>query len=81
VLGARQGDLAQPEREVATLGDDLLSRWARAPGPVDRADWQRAEHSDARWVWIAVLALLVVEQWVRLRAQVSEDRGIHDAAA
>jgi hypothetical protein len=66
-LAARQGPLASPEAEVLRTPQATLTAWSRAPGPVDRDAWRRAERSDARWLWLVVFVLLIVEQWLRSR--------------
>jgi hypothetical protein len=54
------------EREPLPLPDDLLQRWQREP--VLSAPGGRDETSpDGRWLWLAALALLGVEEWLRRR--------------
>jgi hypothetical protein len=59
---------AWSELETDVLPDEMLRQWMRqptAPGPVggDRT----SPHS--RWVWLAVLLLLGVEEWLRRRGR------------
>jgi hypothetical protein len=64
VLTARLDPRAYAEHEVARVDVTAL---ARTPGPVGRDAWRTADSSDARWVWLAALILLGVEQWLRSR--------------
>jgi hypothetical protein len=81
VLSARHGSLAKPEDEVRQIDRGALSAWARPAVDVPSGAWRRAETSDARWCWLAVLMLLALEQWVRRGARPSEQMEHRDAAA
>ena len=80
-LVARQGPVSSPEADVLRIPQTTLTAWSRPPGPVDRDAWRRAERSDARWLWLVVLALLIVEQWLRSRpAAIPAERETRAAA-
>jgi hypothetical protein len=79
-LAARYGSLAQPEAEVSRVSGAMLRAWSRTPAPVEQDAWRRADSSDARWCWLAALALLGVEQWLRSRP-VRERKGREARAA
>jgi hypothetical protein len=80
-LAARQGSLASPEAEVLRTPRPTLAAWSRPPGPVDRAAWRHADRSDARWLWLVVVVLLMVEQWLRTRpVAISVERETRAAA-
>ena len=64
-LTARLDPRRYAEHEVARADVTAL---ARQPGSVTRHAWRTADSSDARWVWLAALMLLGVEQWLRNRA-------------
>ncbi len=64
-LVARYGPVEQDEKEVLTTPAGTLSSWTRAPEPAGASAWRNAEKSDARWLWLAALVLLGVEQWLR----------------
>jgi hypothetical protein len=66
-LTARQGSTALPEQEILRIPRAVLTAWSRPPGAVEQDAWRRAEQSDARWLWLAVLALLPIERWLRSR--------------
>jgi hypothetical protein len=54
-----------PEAEVRTIPDSALAAWTRqAPEPsIDTL--RNIEDSDRRWLWAGVLAVLLVETWLR----------------
>ena len=68
VLNARIDPSAYDEHEVARVDEALLVALSRPPGPVSLEAWRTSEASDARWAWLAALALLGVEQWLRGRS-------------
>ena len=53
------------ELEPATMSNDQLARWQRAPADVAASDAATSDESDGRWLWVAVLALLALETWMR----------------
>ena len=55
------------EHEVARIDAATMSADSRSPAPVSRDAWRNAESTDARWLWLVVLAMLGVEQWLRDR--------------
>ena len=67
-LNARLDPKVMAEREPARIPADVLAKWTRAPGPPGDEAWPRSRDSDGRWLWLAVLALMGLETWVR-RAQ------------
>jgi hypothetical protein len=67
LLRARVAPAPYAEHEVARLDDTTMKALSRAPGPVSRDAWRHAESTDGRWLWLAVLVVLGVEQWLRDR--------------
>ena len=55
---------AGPPVEPWVISREQLDRWSRAPGPPDAAA-QPEDAGDRRWLWVAALLLLGVEQWLR----------------
>jgi hypothetical protein len=80
-LAARQGSVAIPEAEVLRIPRAALTARSRPPGPVEHDAWRRASNSDARWFCVIVLALLVVEQWLRSRTLAVPNQKVTRAAA
>jgi hypothetical protein len=65
-LTARQGVARYAEREIARIDANVLTSLERLPGPVSGDAWRYADDTaDARWCWLGVIALLLVEQWLR----------------
>ena len=64
-LNARLDPRALAEREPARIPADVLAKWTRPPGPPGQDAWPRSRDSDGRWLWLAVLALMGLETWVR----------------
>jgi hypothetical protein len=72
-LNSRYGAVARPEHEVLSIPAETLLAWTRAPGPVDETAWRNSDASDARWLWVAALALLIAEQLMRSRTIARKD--------
>ena len=51
--------------EVLSIPESQLRAWSRQPAPVTAPRVDRVERDDRRGLWILVLALLVLETWVR----------------
>jgi hypothetical protein len=87
VLLTRGAASLREDKEVNRMSDADLARWQRPPGPVLPRTVPRAnlvetvDSNDSRWLWVAALALLAVEGWVRGRSgeQGSEDAGVQAA--
>jgi len=65
--------------EPSLISDDLLARWQRAPTAEPRPRHDSATDStegdsDARWLWIVVLALLGIESLMRRERRVATAR-------
>jgi hypothetical protein len=78
---ALSGAPAPGELDPTTLSADALRSWERAPAessPAQNRPLDDSGPSDGRWIWVVVLALLLVETWLRRRemvsAEASEDR-------
>ena len=67
VLRARIDPEPYAEREVARVDASTMTAVSRSPAPVSREAWRTAESTDARWLWLFVLVMLGVEQWLRDR--------------
>jgi hypothetical protein len=59
------------EQEVESIAPAVLETWTRAAGPVPDDRWRRAT-SDARWLWGAVLLVLLLETFARGRSRIRE---------
>ena len=70
-LNARLDREVLTERERARTSADALAAWTRAPGPPGEDAWPRSRDSDGRWLWLAVLALMGLETYVRRSRQAS----------
>jgi hypothetical protein len=87
VLLGRGAVSLRADKEVNRMSDADLARWQRPPGPVSPRTVPPAnlvetvDSNDSRWLWVASLALLAVEGWVRGRSgqQASEDAGVQAA--
>ena len=81
ILAIRPPLIADAEAEVSTLSDDELARWRRDASPVGRRANPGPDDSDARWLWLFALALLVVETMMRRApVRVAGREGHADAA-
>jgi hypothetical protein len=67
LLRARIEPEPYAEYEVARIDAATMNALSRSPAPVSRDAWRNAESTDARWLWLLVLVVLGVEQWVRDR--------------
>jgi hypothetical protein len=65
VLNARAGTSSHEAQEILRMPGDRLAAWSRPPGGVGRDGWRRVDRPDSRWLWLAVLALLAVERYLR----------------
>jgi hypothetical protein len=66
--------------EVVPIADAVLQRWSRPAAPVTAPRVDTVEQDDRRWLWLAALALLALETWIRRVPVVSgfgrtEERG------
>jgi hypothetical protein len=57
--------IEQPAQEIATIADEQLRQWGRAPGPAAPPRRETIDVDDRRWLWGAVLVLLAIESWLR----------------
>lgn len=82
---ARATSLARPSQwlEPSTMSDAALSGWQRAPSEENRTtkNGSETEDSDGRWLWIAALALLALETWLRRERRIAVQQMAHDRAA
>jgi len=64
--------------EPSLISDDVLARWQRAPTAAprsrDAATDSTEGDSDARWLWIVVLALLGIESLMRRERRIASAR-------
>jgi hypothetical protein len=85
---ARQAMSAAPsaaELEPATVSDDELTTWERPAAPVATSTRFRPSDengpSDARWLWVVALVLLLVEWRLRRRAMAAQAAPLERARA
>jgi hypothetical protein len=81
VLTARLDRAGYDEHEVGRLAAALVNALTRQPGSVTRDAWRTADSSDARWLWLAAIVLLGVEQWLRARSMRDRNQEAVRAAA
>lgn len=67
--------------EVIPIADPLLQRWSRPAAPVTAPRIETVERDDRRWLWLAVLALLLLEMWVRRARAIDEPRTVREEDA
>jgi hypothetical protein len=77
VLNASAEHPPAAELEPAHVSADRLRTWERPPGAVLMAN-NDAQASDARWFWVVVLVLLVVEWQIRNRTKSAHAVGPND---
>ena len=63
-LGPRR---PEADAEVLSIPDAQLAAWTQAPLPMPAPRPNTIDRDDRRWLWIAALALLALESWVRGR--------------
>jgi hypothetical protein len=51
--------------EVMPIAGNVLQQWSRPPAPVVSPRIETVDHDDRRWMWLAALFLLALEQWIR----------------
>jgi hypothetical protein len=51
--------------EVLPIADAVLQQWTRPAAPVTSPRIETVDQDDRRWLWLAVLGLLVLEMWMR----------------
>jgi hypothetical protein len=51
--------------EVVPIADSMLQQWSRPPAAVTTPRLDTVDRDDRRWLWASVLALLVLESWIR----------------
>jgi aerotolerance regulator-like protein len=51
--------------EIVPIPDDDLRAWSRPPALPETTRLRNVDEDDRRWLWIAVLALLAIETWMR----------------
>jgi len=65
VLVAGAGSISNDVQEILRTPADRLTAWSRPPQDVGRDAWRRSDRPDSRWFWMAALALLGMEQYLR----------------
>jgi hypothetical protein len=80
----RPPSIADREAEVTTVSDTELAGWRKDAAPVSAAPGGSfaglVSESDARWLWLAALALLGVEAWARRARERAGRLEVRDAA-
>jgi aerotolerance regulator-like protein len=64
-LMSRHGVARYGEREIARIDAQVATALERPAGRVRGDAWRYAEATDARWCWLAAVALLALEHWLR----------------
>jgi len=65
VLDAGQDPQQLSGQEIAHIPTENLEALGRPSPPADTSAWQRSDESDGRWFWLAALAWLGAEAWIR----------------
>jgi hypothetical protein len=65
ILDTRPDPRQLTAQEIAYLPSEKLQSWSRPAAPADTSAWQRSDDSDGRWFWLAAVALLGIESWIR----------------
>jgi hypothetical protein len=76
---ARAGDPSHPDQEILRTPPEILTARSRSAGAVEADAWRSAEGSDGRWLWLAAVILLGIEQTLRRPAS-RESVEVRDAA-
>ena len=79
LLRARAGDPSHPDQEILRTPPEILTARSRSAGAVEADAWRSAEGSDGRWLWLAAVILLGIEQTLRRPAS-RESVEVRDAA-
>ena len=79
LLGARAGEPSHPDQEILRIPPEILAARSRSAAVVEADAWRRAEGSDGRWLWLAAVILLGIEQALR-RPALRESEEVRDAA-
>jgi hypothetical protein len=69
------------QAEVMPIADALLKQWSRLPAPVVSPRIETVDRDDRRWLWLAALCLLALEQWIRRARPVAASRERKEADA
>jgi len=84
VLAVRPASMADRAAEVTTVSDAELAAWRKDVAPVSAPPADPFDgfvsDSDARWLWLAALALLGVETWARRARERTGRIEVRDAA-
>jgi hypothetical protein len=68
-LRALAGPDSFGEAEVIAIPDATLAQWQRPASDPPASEWRDVDGNDRRWLWGAVLMLIVAEQILRRRAR------------
>ena len=79
MLVADAASITNDAQEILRTPADRLTAWSRPAQDVGRDAWRRSDRPDSRWFWMAALALLGLEQYLR-RGTRSHDAEVRRAA-
>jgi aerotolerance regulator-like protein len=65
--------------EVVSIGDDDLRVWSRPPRPPSAMRLRNVDEDDRRWFWVAALALMALESWMRRAGRSAVETGGNEA--
>jgi hypothetical protein len=65
VLATRRDLSRLSELEPLSIAADVVKSWNRDARPPSGEGWRRPTDSDARWLWLAAIVLLVIEALIR----------------
>ena len=80
VLSSRGETQSRPEDEIRLMSNAELAKLARPAAQVRRDVQTQGAPSDARWCWVLVLALLLIETHVRRERSTERDEAGSNAA-
>ena len=78
IANAIAGAPALQHAEVMPIADAQLQRWSRPSAPPSSQRIETVDRDDRRWFWLAVLALLALEMWMRRARRADLPREQHE---
>jgi hypothetical protein len=66
--------------EIVPIPDAQLRDWSRPAPPIGTPALNQLDEDDRRWLWLAVLALLGVETWMRRARSTASAQHVEEAA-
>jgi Aerotolerance regulator N-terminal len=74
---APEADLSAAE--IVPIPDEQIRAWSRQPGPPAAQRLNTVDRDDRRWLWVAVLLLMIIETWIRRSRREHADQIVQEA--